>query len=86
MLGMISAAIGAMVLFASQRAFPDINERFKSFSSIGYLLLAGAFAVSGFNGIFFFTRNRASNTMSAPSLVRKKWSRIRDITPIYSAV
>lgn len=85
MLGMISAAIGAMVLFASQRAFPDINERFKSFSSIGYLLLAGAFAVSGFNGIFF-TRNRASNTMSAPSLVRKKWSRIRDITPIYSAV
>ena len=45
MLGMISAAIVAMVLFASQRAFPDINERFKSFSSIGYLLLAGAFAV-----------------------------------------
>ena len=85
MLGMISAAIGAMVLFASQRAFPDINERVQSFSSIGYLLLAGAFAVFGLTASSFL-RNRASNTMSAPSLVRKKWSRIRDITPIYSAV
>ena len=54
MLGMISAVIGVLVLFATQRAFPELNERFKSFSSIGYLLLAGAFAVSTFNGIFFY--------------------------------
>ena len=51
---MISAVIGVLVLFATQRAFPELNERFKSFSSIGYLLLAGAFAVSTFNGIFFY--------------------------------
>ena len=54
MLGMISAVIGVLVLFATQRAFPELNERFKSFSSIGYLLLAGAFAVSTFNGIFCY--------------------------------
>ena len=54
MLGMVSAVIGVLVLFATQRAFPELNERFKSFSSIGYLLLAGAFAVSTFNGIFFY--------------------------------
>jgi hypothetical protein len=51
---MISAIIGVLVLFATQRAFPELNERFKSFSSIGYLLLAGAFAVSTFNGTFFY--------------------------------
>ena len=51
---MISAIIGVLVLFATQRAFPEFNERFKSFSSIGFLLLAGAFAVSTFNGIFFY--------------------------------
>ena len=54
MLGMISAVIGVLVLFATQRAFPELNERFKSFSSIGYLLLAGAFAVPTFNGIFLY--------------------------------
>ena len=54
MLGMISAVIGVLVLFATQLAFPELNERFKSFSSIRYLLLAGAFAVSTFNGIFFY--------------------------------
>jgi len=54
MLGMIGAVIGVLVLFGSQRAFPELNERFKSFSSIGYLLLAGACAVSTFNGIFFY--------------------------------
>ena len=57
MLGMISAVIGVLVLFATQRAFPELNERFKSFSSIGYLLLAGAFAVSTFNGIFFYAEH-----------------------------
>ena len=51
---MISAIIGVLVLFATQRAFPELNKRFKSFSSIGFLLLAGAFAVSTFNGIFFY--------------------------------
>ena len=45
MLGMVSAVIGVLVLFATQRAFPELNEWFKSFSSIGYLLLADAFAV-----------------------------------------
>ena len=54
MLRIISAVIGVLVLFATQRAFPELNERFKSFSSIWYLLLAGAFAVSTFNGIFFY--------------------------------
>ena len=54
MLGMIGAVIGVLVLFATQRAFPELNEQFKSFSSIGYLLLAGACAVSTFNGIFFY--------------------------------
>ena len=70
MLGIISAVIGVLVLFATQRAFPELNERFKSFSSIGYLLLTGAFAVSTFNGIFFML-NLGSNTMSAPSQGRK---------------
>jgi hypothetical protein len=81
MLGMISAVIGVLVLFATQRAFPELNERFKSFSSIGYLLLAGAFAVSTFNGIFFYAEP-GLNTMSAPSRGRKKWYRIKDTTPI----
>ena len=54
MLGVISAVIGVLVLFATQLAFPELNERFKSFSSIRYLLSAGAFAVSTFNGIFFY--------------------------------
>ena len=54
MLGMISAVIGVLFLFATQRAFPELKKRFKSFSSIGYLLLAGAFAVSTFNGIFCY--------------------------------
>ena len=54
MLRIISAVIGVLVLFATQRAFPELNERFKSFSSIWYLLLAGAFAVSTFNGILFY--------------------------------
>jgi len=57
-LGIISAVIGVLVLFATQRAFPELNERFKSFSSIGYLLLTGAFAVSTFNGIFFYAEPR----------------------------
>ena len=56
MLGMVSAVIGVLVLFATQRAFPELNELFKSFSSIGYLLLAGAFAVSTFNGIFYYAQ------------------------------
>ena len=51
---MISAVIGVLVLFATQRAFPELSERFKSFSSIGYLFLAGAFAVSTFNSILFY--------------------------------
>ena len=54
MLRMISAVIGMLVLFATQWAFPELNERFKSFLSSWYLLLAGAFAVSTFNGIFFY--------------------------------
>ena len=54
MFGMVCAVIGALILLATQRAFPALNERFKTFASIGYFLLAGTFVISTFNGIFFY--------------------------------
>jgi regulator of protease activity HflC (stomatin/prohibitin superfamily) len=54
MFGMVCAVIGALILLATQRAFPVLNERFKTFASIGYFLLAGTFVISTFNGIFFY--------------------------------
>ncbi len=81
MLGMISAVIGVLVLFATQLAYPELNERFKSFSSIRYLLLAGAFAVSTFNGIFFYAEPGFKHHVRT-IMGRKKWYRIKGTTPI----
>ena len=81
MLGMISAFIGMLVLLATQRAFPELNERFKSFSSIGYLLLAEPSPYQRLTASSFML-NLGSNTMSAQSQGRKKWYRIQDTTPI----
>lgn len=65
MLGLISAVIGVLVLFATQRAFPELNEHFKLLSSIGYLLLPVPLPCQRSTASSFML-NLGSNTMSAP--------------------
>ena len=71
MFGMVCAVIGALILLATQRAFPVLNERFKTFASIGYFLLAGTFVISTLTE-YSFMRNLVLNITSTRLRVRKK--------------
>ena len=81
MLGMISAVIGVLVLFATQRAFPELNERFKSFHPLGIFCWQVPLPYQRLTASSFML-NLGSNTMSAPSRGKKKWYQIQDTTPI----
>ena len=81
MLGMISAVIGVLVLFAKQRAFQNSTNGSNRFHPLGIFYWLVPLPCQRLTASSFML-NLGSNTMSAPSRGRKKWYRIQATTPI----
>ena len=54
MIGLVLSILGILAVWALTKSFPEIEAKLKSFAHVGYLLLAGWFAFSLFNSIFFY--------------------------------
>ncbi len=54
MVGMTIAVVAILTIWICVQILPDNFEKYKSFSLIGYVLAIGYFAVSAFNGMFFY--------------------------------
>ena len=54
MIGLVLSIVGILAVWALTKSFPEIEAKLKSFAHVGYLLLAGWFAFSLFNSIFFY--------------------------------
>lgn len=54
MIGMTIAVIVILLIWIGVKLLPVHLDKFKQFSLIGYLLAGGYFAVSAFNGLFFY--------------------------------
>jgi len=57
LIGLVLSIVGILAVWALTKSFPEIEAKLKSFAHfahVGYLLLAGWFAFSLFNSIFFY--------------------------------